>query len=292
MPICKFKKHHKDFVIIDKTGLVDDKLSWKAKGILSYFMTLPDNWKIKLAEVVKHATDGKAALTSGLNELINHGYCEIIKKRNQDGSIKEFEYVIYESPEIKLKNIEPQTGLQQMAEMENIEPQTGFPLIDKLLIVNRSLIRNNISKELDNTIVLSPAEDFEQKSEDIDKKKKKKKPRLFHPDSLGGTLAQYMLDEIEKHNPTYPTPELGEWEAYFNKMMFVEGKTSTQIKNIIWFSQYSEFWKPFIINPYALNAKYETLKIQLTQLRKRQSSEREKEDIFDRAKEDFFKKTT
>ena len=34
----------KNYTTINNTGLKDKRLSWKAKGILAYILTLPDDW--------------------------------------------------------------------------------------------------------------------------------------------------------------------------------------------------------------------------------------------------------
>ncbi|TKI88055.1 DNA-binding protein, partial [Bacillus wiedmannii] len=43
MGIFRVKKDN-NYSVINNTGLKDKRLSWKAKGILAYILTLPDDW--------------------------------------------------------------------------------------------------------------------------------------------------------------------------------------------------------------------------------------------------------
>ncbi len=42
--IVRVNKRSNPYVVIDKTALNDDRLSWKAKGVLCYLLSLPDDW--------------------------------------------------------------------------------------------------------------------------------------------------------------------------------------------------------------------------------------------------------
>ena len=46
------------FVMIDRRPIENPKLSWKAKGILAYLLSRPDNWVVRLGDLVKHSPDG------------------------------------------------------------------------------------------------------------------------------------------------------------------------------------------------------------------------------------------
>jgi len=44
MSIFRIKKHTSPYVILDKTCLEEDALSWRAKGIHAYLISKPDDW--------------------------------------------------------------------------------------------------------------------------------------------------------------------------------------------------------------------------------------------------------
>jgi hypothetical protein len=94
--VCKDKDN--PYLMLNKHCLQDASLSWKAKGILVYLLSLPDDWQIYENEIQTHATDGKDSLATGIKELIAAGYIERKRIRNKKGQLKEFEYRVYEIP--------------------------------------------------------------------------------------------------------------------------------------------------------------------------------------------------
>jgi hypothetical protein len=45
-------------------------MSWKARGILIYMLSLPDDWEVHLSEIAKHSEkDGRDSFASGIKEL-------------------------------------------------------------------------------------------------------------------------------------------------------------------------------------------------------------------------------
>ena len=91
-------KRKTPFVQIDKRALQDIRLSWKCKGLLSYLLSLPDNWQIYITELSKHSKCGRAATTSAMKELIKYGYIKRIEVRNEKGHFKGFDYTVYDYP--------------------------------------------------------------------------------------------------------------------------------------------------------------------------------------------------
>lgn len=91
-------KESGDFVTVHKTFIYDSNLSAKAKGILLYFLSRPDDWQIYTSEVVKHMNDGQKAINSGIQELIKYKYVHRTQKRNAKGVFNGYEYLVYEKP--------------------------------------------------------------------------------------------------------------------------------------------------------------------------------------------------
>lgn len=90
-------KKERNYTVIDNTFLKDKSLSWKAKGLMAYFLSLPDDWIIHFSEIEKHATDGKSSLRSAINELKEKGYLKAEQKR-VDNRFAEMVYTIIENP--------------------------------------------------------------------------------------------------------------------------------------------------------------------------------------------------
>mgnify|MGYP003582357223 CR=1 FL=1 len=68
------KNAENPFVMIDRRIFENDGLSLKAKGLLGYLLSRPDNWTICMADLVKRTKDGKDSVNSALDELIESGY--------------------------------------------------------------------------------------------------------------------------------------------------------------------------------------------------------------------------
>lgn len=93
---------NKNFVVLDKGFLSNKNLSAKAKGILAYLLSLPDDWKISINELVRHFKDGKKAIRSGIKELIDAGYIVYETLRDSAGRYSGGIYFVFETPSKKL----------------------------------------------------------------------------------------------------------------------------------------------------------------------------------------------
>ena len=156
------KDKENPYVMINKQFLNDERLSWKAKGILTYLLSMPDDWQIYENELVKHSKDGITSLKSGIKELIELGY--IIRKqlRNEKGQFKGYEYCVYEIPaEIGFSN--------------NGDPNNGKPHTTNNNITNNDLTNKeryiategtNVSKD-EKVIEDCPLEDNDKSFADI-----------------------------------------------------------------------------------------------------------------------------
>ena len=97
--VIRVKKRPSNFVMMDKTFLEDDRLSYKAKGLLAYLLSKPDDWKVIVGNLVNSSKDGKASVYAGLKELKECGYYEKVPVRNEQGTrIIRWESTVYEMP--------------------------------------------------------------------------------------------------------------------------------------------------------------------------------------------------
>jgi hypothetical protein len=72
--------------------LLDNRLSMKAKGIISFGLSTTRD-HCTFSYLLKYCKDGKDGLRTGLNDLILLGYCRVKQSRNLDGT---FTKIIYE----------------------------------------------------------------------------------------------------------------------------------------------------------------------------------------------------
>ena len=78
--------------------LRDERLSLKAKGLLSMLLSLPDDWEISIRGLASIVTDGVGAVQTGINELIEAGYIVRRRQHADTGAFAGFEYIIHEVP--------------------------------------------------------------------------------------------------------------------------------------------------------------------------------------------------
>jgi len=92
---------HKDrnYVTIHKGFLENAVLSWRAKGILAYLLSKPDDWVVQIKDVIEHAKESNAAVRSAIKELLLQGYLAKSTRR-EAGKFVRFEYDVYESPRL------------------------------------------------------------------------------------------------------------------------------------------------------------------------------------------------
>lgn len=91
---------------INRKIFTDPDLSWEAKGLLAYFISLPDNWSIKVCHLItlyQGRGGGEKAIYAMINELINAGYCTRKQVKDERGFFGETIYHIRE-----FKKISPQ----------------------------------------------------------------------------------------------------------------------------------------------------------------------------------------
>lgn len=66
--------HDRDYTVIANAALRDGRLSWKARGMLAYLLSKPDDWTVVQAELETAGPEGRAAVRAGLAELERAGY--------------------------------------------------------------------------------------------------------------------------------------------------------------------------------------------------------------------------
>lgn len=92
------KQRNKQFTSVSNDVIRNDKLSWKARGLFAYLWSMDDDWDFYEMELVKHATDGRDSLRSGLKELEQLGYLYRDRIRNEKGHLMDSNWLMSETP--------------------------------------------------------------------------------------------------------------------------------------------------------------------------------------------------
>jgi len=137
--IIRVKRLPSSFVQMHKGFFEDSRLSYKAKGILGYLLTKPDNWTVRIADLMNHAKDGRDSIYAGLKELREHGYYHKAQIRDGNGRLSHWECFICEVP---LAN----TGNDLCSDI----PDTEKPYTENPSLSNNYLSNNDFSNNYHN----------------------------------------------------------------------------------------------------------------------------------------------
>ena len=89
----------KDYTVMSNYHLKDTALSLKAKGLLSMFLSFPDDWNYTTRGLASICKEGVEAIGNTIKELEKAGYIVRRQLRGANGRITDTEYVIYEKPQ-------------------------------------------------------------------------------------------------------------------------------------------------------------------------------------------------
>lgn len=85
------------YTIMPNKPLRDKNLSYGARGLLGFMLTLPSDWDYSFNGLVKVSKEGKAAVRTLINELKEAKYIKISQFRNEKGYYQ-YNYEVYEIP--------------------------------------------------------------------------------------------------------------------------------------------------------------------------------------------------
>ena len=118
------------YTIMSNYHLKDTALSLKAKGLLSMFLSFPDDWNYSTRGLASICKEGVEAIGNTIKELEKAGYILRRQLRGANGRITDTEYVIYERPQDPELPAPEDTGPETSPDTgapDTALPDTGFP---------------------------------------------------------------------------------------------------------------------------------------------------------------------
>lgn len=124
-----------NYTIMSNYHFREKNMTLKAKGLLSFMLSLPDDWDYSIAGLVALCKENERAIKSTLKELQEFGYLRITKLmpcKAENRSSIEYIYDIFEQPldtknqgvqNVALQNVAVQNDRQQNTNKQNTNKQ-------------------------------------------------------------------------------------------------------------------------------------------------------------------------
>jgi hypothetical protein len=131
--------HETSYTVIQNETLNDERLSWKARGLLSYLLSKPDGWRVIVEALIKEAPDGRDAVNSGLRELEKFGYLVRSRTRGGNGQFDGNDTEIHERPQCSENpQVETTNGKPSCGSPTNGKSATSKDLFQEVMIEEES----------------------------------------------------------------------------------------------------------------------------------------------------------
>lgn len=132
-----------NFTTVRNEYLQDVNLSWKAKGLITYIMSLPPDWQLNLSDLKNRSKDGRDATAAGLRELITNGYCQRCKVRGDGGTFVGCDYEVSDIKEFEAQTENPFMDAPQTENPVAVNPETEKPDTGKPTLINTNLTKDS-----------------------------------------------------------------------------------------------------------------------------------------------------
>lgn len=179
---------------IDNAILNDSRLSWRARGVMAYLLSKPDEWIARPAEVMKHGKEGRDAIQIVFRELESLGYMKLVHTPGK-GS----QWVVFESPEPENLNL----SISEPREPENPVPENQALSTPENLIIS-SLKSRSLSNEGEEVKKSTKGELFS----DVPKSRKPK-PKFVPPTVM--EVEEFMASKGLNGNSSKVAKDFTDW---------------------------------------------------------------------------------
>src|SRR5437868_13640081 len=82
------------FTLISNRWLRDERLSWKARGILGWLASHQVGFKVSEGTIIRAAPEGRDSVRAGLGELEAFGYLVRERQRSSNGTFCAVDYIL------------------------------------------------------------------------------------------------------------------------------------------------------------------------------------------------------
>lgn len=125
MAIYRAPRPDNHFTTIRNNVIRDERLSYKARGLLVVILSNADDWNTTSEDLARRAPDGRDAIQAGLRELEAAGYLVRVRRQDQRGRWSNHA-MVYDEPQTPAEKTE-QGALFDTPEPENPAPEKPAP---------------------------------------------------------------------------------------------------------------------------------------------------------------------
>lgn len=231
--IVRGPRLERDFTVLTNAVLRDERLSYKARGLLACLLSQPPGYSVNALRLAEASPDGRVAVQSGLRELEACGYLRRDRQRRPDGTFQAIS-VVYEAPQDvdqpaagNLRAVPPGDTRESPGGTGRTEPARGSPADKEVL-----------DEEL-------PPEELTP-------------PSGLQPDVP--RLCDLLADLIEANGSKRP-PVGKTWHTEMDRLLRIDGRTPEQVERAIRWCQADAFWRANILSVPTLRKQYDRLRL-------------------------------
>ena len=87
------------YFVVDNAVFSEARLSWDARGLMGYLLSKPDDWRVRLYDLVAHGPAGVHKIQRMLRELEDAGYLHRKRVKRANGAF-DWETIVFETPSL------------------------------------------------------------------------------------------------------------------------------------------------------------------------------------------------
>jgi hypothetical protein len=96
--ILRERTHTEGFTIMANAVLQDKRLSLRARGLIAYIFSLPDDWVLQMDHLQNELKEGRDAIRRAFRELEAAGFAELVTAQAEGGKFIGTHWVVREAP--------------------------------------------------------------------------------------------------------------------------------------------------------------------------------------------------
>jgi hypothetical protein len=126
MSIVRAPRPTSNFTVVSNDIIHDDRISYRARGILMAILARPDHWRTTADRLATgENVEGRKAVQTAIKELRDAGYLVYRKYQNEKGHWVS-ESTVFDSPQPKVENGPPVTGVREPSSLVKTESKNSL----------------------------------------------------------------------------------------------------------------------------------------------------------------------